>query len=234
MTTYPDELPALAGDSGSSPYYLDAIDARPILFTFEPNMLDGYGERGDEDGSWSYTEAERCEDCGAVIVNGDDHYWRAFTEDGSSVGWLPMDEAQSLGGDHEACPHEGEDSRDLYAEGPMMSVLWPCEIEDPDEAARVLVSLPLCPVSTPAGDGLALTGGGMDLSWEIAEAFLRLGQLPPSVLDLPAMAGYRLIPERAVIVACLRRSHELSEAWARSRAERLDRLVAQMAEVEAS
>jgi hypothetical protein len=31
--------------------------------------------------------------------------------------------------------------------------------------------------------GLALTGGGMDLSWQIAEAFVRMGFYPPNFID---------------------------------------------------
>jgi hypothetical protein len=63
--------------------------------------------------------------------------------------------------------------------------------------ARKLEGLPLCIVTFGRGQGaledeqaLALTGGGMDLSWEICEAFMRLGFLPPAAFArVPAMAG---------------------------------------------
>jgi hypothetical protein len=38
---------------------------------------------------------------------------------------------------------------------------------------------------------LALTGAGMDFTWDIAEAYMLLGFLPPVIFcDLPRMAGY--------------------------------------------
>jgi len=38
--------------------------------------------------------------------------------------------------------------------------------------------------------GLALTGGGMDMRWSMAEAFINAGYFPPAyVCELPAMAG---------------------------------------------
>jgi hypothetical protein len=58
------------------------------------------------------------------------------------------------------------------------------------EAAHALRGLPLCIIERLDGEGyeLALTGGGMDLSWEICEAFVRLGFLPPvHFCDLPDM-----------------------------------------------
>lgn len=67
--------------------------------------------------------------------------------------------------------------------------------------------LPLCLVEwDDGGYSLALTGGGMDLSWEICEAFTRLGYLPPlHFADLPAMAGMpRDEDDQYVIDACLR------------------------------
>jgi hypothetical protein len=54
---------------------------------------------------------------------------------------------------------------------------------------------------------LALTGGGMDLSWEICESFINLGYLPPAhFCDLPRMAGKSMDDEsnRKIVLACLR------------------------------
>lgn len=78
------------------------------------------------------------------------------------------------------------------AEGPMMAWYWAVE-DDADsfdedrlaELAGLIKDLPLCVVWIDGTLGLALTGGGMDLSWEIAEAFIRLGWYPPSSLSLP-------------------------------------------------
>jgi len=54
---------------------------------------------------------------------------------------------------------------------------------------------------------LALTGGGMDLSWEICESFINLGYLPPfHFCELPRMAGidYNKTKTKRIIAACKR------------------------------
>lgn len=69
---------------------------------------------------------------------------------------------------------------------------WERYGSDANETAKLLKNLPLCLVHFVEDDtyGLALTGGGMDLSWEICEAFMVLGCLPPyHFSDLPGMAG---------------------------------------------
>jgi hypothetical protein len=83
--------------------------------------------------------------------------------------------------------------------GPMMGCCYPlpkphCGLSDTwgwntDDASK-LDDLPLCIVEFDTDTyGLALTGGGMDLSWEICEAFMRLRFLPPVHFEPPAMAG---------------------------------------------
>jgi hypothetical protein len=82
-------------------------------------------------------------------------------------------------------------------EGPMMNYAYPVTSEvDADVSAQWAVriaGLPLCVVELDGYTGLALTGGGTDLSWEIAEAFIRIGYYPPLGVcsDLPAMADKR-------------------------------------------
>lgn len=83
------------------------------------------------------------------------------------------------------------------AEGPMMNYWYPVNEQDreysrfePKDAAGKLDHLPVCVVLVDDEYGLALTGGGMDLSWEICDAFIALGFLPPvHFADLPAMAS---------------------------------------------
>jgi hypothetical protein len=78
------------------------------------------------------------------------------------------------------------------ADGPMMNYFYPVSDYTPGDMnawAAKLVDLPLCVVEIGDERGLALTGGGMDLSWEIAEAYVRLGYYPPTWIDLPAMSG---------------------------------------------
>jgi hypothetical protein len=91
------------------------------------------------------------------------------------------------------CSWEGDEDFSFDGHGPMMNYYYPVDSYgfDPHEAARALAHLPLCVVEID-GDkyGLALSGGGMDLSWEICEAFMRIGSLPPvHFCELPAMAG---------------------------------------------
>ncbi len=69
----------------------------------------------------------------------------------------------------------------------------------------------------------------MDLSWEICEAFLRLGYLPPATFaDLPRMAGYPQSDEqRATMEACAvsletaAERHEARAGYMRRNAESL-------------
>src|SRR5204862_260320 len=84
------------------------------------------------------------------------------------------------------------DGRCDQAEGPMMNSFYLLEEGGPygrtpdlDAWAAELDGLPLCAVQLAGDYGLALTGGGMDLSWEIAEAHLRLGYRVPTWISLP-------------------------------------------------
>lgn len=93
-----------------------------------------------------------------------------------------------------------EEDEDMSLEDfdPMMNYYYPL----PDhrdytgEDARKMEGLPITLVEVKEDDdwimALALTGGGMDLSWEICEAFMALGFSPPiHFCRLPNMAGYR-------------------------------------------
>jgi hypothetical protein len=104
---------------------------------------------------------------------------------------------------------------------PMMNYFYPL----PDESryggaldkydAQAIINLPLCLVNLETGEyGLALTGGGMDLSWEICEAYIRLGYLPPfHFCDLPRMAGRGTSArDRAIIRGC-KRSCDITIGW---------------------
>lgn len=101
------------------------------------------------------------------------------------------------------------------AEGPAINYLYPLDAveQDPIEAAYRLRRLPLCVVERDGNWGLALTGGGQDLSWEIASAYMLLGYLPPAdFADLPGMAGRGSSDaDRQIIAACLRSFAVLAE-----------------------
>ena len=67
----------------------------------------------------------------------------------------------------------------------------------------------------PTDAALALSGGGMNFSWEICEAYMRLGFLPPTYFaDLPEMAGLpRTAVDRWVIAGC-EKSFKVQRRWA--------------------
>lgn len=135
---------------------------------------------------------------------------------------------------HEGCPRYGEEDESGSREGPMMNYYYPLDSEstfgtriDPQEAAQKIADLPLCIVTlTDSGEtGLALTGGGMDLSWEICAAYIALGFLPPvHFCDLPRM-GKRDTESNRLIVAACRRSCDVAASWAESKSSRLDNVL---------
>lgn len=151
------------------------LDSRPVNYSWGYDETSGYGEK------WQSHEASRCEECGAIVVGGGEetHAEATASEDEPSecAGYIPG------------------------ASGPMMSYYYPIEVRDdfdPQDAARKLVDLPVCVIEWLEDEqdsrgfyALALTGGGTDLTWEICEAFMRLGYLPPVHFagQLPEICG---------------------------------------------
>ncbi len=72
---------------------------------------------------------------------------------------------------------------------------------------------------------LALTGGGMDLSWDICQAYTILGLLPPLhfVSNLPKMAGMSYLKNRETLEAC-QRTAEIAVRWAQNAVANLNQL----------
>lgn len=149
------------------------LDSRPQSYSWGYGETSGYGTR------WESHEASRCEECGAIVLgNGGEKHCDADSES-ECAGYIP------------------EQS------GPMMSYFYGLEDLrsdfDPAEAAKAIVDLPLCVIewqgdeqdNHSGGYALALTGGGTDLTWEICEAFMRLGYLPPVhfASQLPGICG---------------------------------------------
>jgi hypothetical protein len=60
---------------------------------------------------------------------------------------------------------------------------------------------------------LALTGGGMDLSWDICEGYMLLGLLPPAHFEPPQMGGKQRTTRNLRILAACRRSYRLARQW---------------------
>jgi hypothetical protein len=139
------------------------------------------------------------------------------------------------------CPECGNEE-ESDADAPMMSYYYPLpdhKTFDADDALK-LADLPLCLVNFSDGNwrgdeaddrpdwALALTGGGMDLSWEIAEAHMRLGLLPPLfTCALPKYAGKNLQdPVAAWVIAGCRRSAEAVRDRGQNMMDRLDEMTA--------
>lgn len=182
------------------------IDSRPVHYDWRACW-----DRGEEPTYTVYQAVARdgpeyvCRNCGEGIIlddngAGEELWCHTF---GSTVcgddppGSLETDEdsdtAEPEDDWEEKKYHvswDGESGPEDGLEGPMMNYYYPldvCSRFDPKDAAINLVGVPLCLVEFEDGDyALALTGGGMDLSWEICEAFIRLDQYPPThFCDLP-------------------------------------------------
>lgn len=145
---------------------VDALDMRALDVT--PTEYEFSSENWCEmrDGGWRSRDAMECEHCHAIYVG-----------DGS------------VECDNTDCENFGEEIASGDS-GPMMNYFYALPFSPSDSAIAELANLPLCVVEIDEEPALALTGGGMDLSWEICEAFMRLGLLPPiHFAGLPAMAG---------------------------------------------
>jgi hypothetical protein len=102
---------------------------------------------------------------------------------------------------------------------PELSYLWPSP-----EAAQAHLELyggPVCLALVGDEPVLALTGGGMDLSDRIVEAYMLLGYLPPyHFCELPEYGGALTEQRRWVLDGCLR-SCQVVEGWAQRRRQKL-------------
>jgi hypothetical protein len=115
---------------------------------------------------------------------------------------------------------------------PAMNFIWPCEpsyrrsLEDAATMIEELAGATALVTITPPEDsvedettGIVLTGGGMDLSWDICAAYICCGQIPPIRLleDLPLFAGAKRGPMQAAIMECI----ELAASWMEGKASRM-------------
>lgn len=162
-------------------------------------------------------EAFDCDECGREVV----------------CSFFGEDEHRNI--EPEITDEDGDDvSNDctgyLCFEGPMMNYWYPVPISDCEEAAKAISHLPLCVVEFEGGDtGLALTGGGMDLSWEICRAFIALGFSPPvEFCDLPDMSGWEKYPYAAEVIKACRESCDMASHWAARKAKMLSGMEAKL------
>lgn len=158
-----------------------------------PKLIRDSVEGSGDPTAWGTVE---CETCGKVYV----------VEDfggGEECRLMPQEEAEDDDGNPITNTCEG------YVptfEGPMMNAWHACgDIRDPRAAAKALDGLPLCLVYVDGGYGIAMTGGGMDMSWYLVEGFCRLGFVPPAYFRLPIMGERYGVRER-FLTAALKRS----------------------------
>lgn len=175
--------------------YVSCVDTKSRFVDWTQGYY--YGESGET--GWECFDTHECEECGEIVVV------------------IGMTQEQ-----HKYIDETGESECEgyIYAEGPMMNFFYPvypgsyAEGKDPKELALKIADLPLCIIEfTDTGEiGMALTGGGMDLSWEICEAYTRLGFLPPVQVcdDLPHMVNKTEERDGYVVEACIRSCDVLS------------------------
>lgn len=122
------------------------------------------------------------------------------------------------------CPRCGEE---VYTDGPIMDYYYPVRILYVEEAARAVAGWPVCVVEFRDGiTALALTGVGMNLSWEICGAFMALGYLPPvHFCNLPDMAGWENDAWRLPILKAARKSCDIAARDARIRERRVQEML---------
>lgn len=181
---------------------VDAIESKPI----DIDWSTGYGE------AWECFEASSCDKCGETIAVGIAVDSRHKDEDNSSE-----------------C-----DGVLAYAEGPMMNYGYPINFRNDsysvEDAVKKIAHLPLCIVEFQDTEAaghfagkifLALTGGGQNLSWEICEAYMCLGFLPPVHFELPSMCGRGASEKDKWIASGCLKSNEVAVRRSQSRIERI-------------
>ena len=195
---------------------VDSIDTKPVSVEGWP--VESLEDFADHDAAtWNYWEAVQCEKCDRLIVGSGGYVacGQPMTEDDEPLLIDEDDDNFDDLNDHE-CDGSG------LAEGPMMNYWYPIRFSaDNEDAAKLIANLSLCVVEVNGETGLALTGGGMDFSWEICEAFIRLGHYPPiHFSDLPK-ESINLSDERKQVVIAMFHANDIAMSWAQSRKERL-------------
>jgi hypothetical protein len=124
-----------------------------------------------------------------------------------------------------------ETSEEELGLDPMMSYAYPLEgARDPSALAYAVATnphgLPLTVVEIGGEPYLALTGGGMDLSWEICAAYIACGYLPPLhfAQHLPRMAGWEREAWRGPVLEACALSAAIARSWAQRAAEDIERM----------
>jgi hypothetical protein len=134
---------------------------------------------------------------------------------------------------HQVVEEVMQDNPDDFS--PMMNYYYPLPnfSMDPAKAQAILHrdGGAVCVVLVGDEPALALTGGGMDMSWDICEAFILLNYYPPfRFTDLPKFAGEKLTPKnKRVIDACIETA-EILQNWSTQRVAALTEYKASLVE----
>jgi hypothetical protein len=117
---------------------------------------------------------------------------------------------------------------------PMMSYYYPLEGDFDEGDAKKISHTNLCLVGFNYDEGyaLALTGGGMDFSWDICEAYIQLGFYPPVHFRLPRFAGMRATDKNLRIVDACTRGREIVITWEKNDIKDLERVREHLSELE--
>ena len=170
----------------------DCVETKPLDMDWRERL-------GEDFEGWRSYETVECYGCGEdIVVQG------------------PCGEVQHCDIDESECEEW------LSGEGPAMNYAYPLGhiTHSADDAKDLPGSL--CLVEMDDKWFLALTGGGMDLSWDICRAYIALGYLPPVHFELPEFAGDVWNEDKALIVTAMKRSLDLAQRWNENRAERLN------------
>lgn len=206
----------------------DAIDVTTRSYDFSSAT---WSESLDADGTgWEViyptfedADAEECsrflDSCGRDVPPRSAHL---ISEEGAPE---EFDDDAHLEELREACEKACEEARDDDAYSPMMSYAWPipgCDLDGANALRLALDGECMTLVSIDGEPHLALTGGGMDLSWSIARSYVALGYWPPATLTLPDFAESHFDYRLALILA---ESQRIAETWIARKRERTAQLI---------
>lgn len=186
-----------------------AVDAKPVDFDWS----EGYGETWDIvlPNTYSWTK----EECLSWI-------------DGESLELsdLLLDDDAELDAIREKIRERMDEDSDRFT--PVMSYYYPLPgLSMKAEDAQTILDNSSCALAVVlVGDEpvMALTGGGMDFSWDICRAYMLLGFLPPTHFQPPEMGGMKLDARTRWVLAGYRRSCQVELMWARNRLKNVQRV----------
>ena len=116
-------------------------------------------------------------------------------------------------------------NEDVDRDTPVMNYYYPLpSLDMKAEEAQAILDDSYCSLTIALVDDtpvMSLTGGGMDFSWGICEAYMLLGYLPPVHFRLPEMGGKDMkSPRTRWVLAGYTESCKVNYRWAKSQLAR--------------